>query len=125
MSPVVQVNEVDYVNPCSPQQHHVSLGIQLDNSNDRVRWNIKRRNKAGNFKKLMKRGVEKGARSSSMKNICLKKGFCYRLTVIDTGKDGLCCKRGKGKYVLGVNNELIKQSSMKGKKRERKWLGDC
>jgi hypothetical protein len=92
-------------NECDGEESF-ELDIQKDDSADLLTYRVKRRNEQGKFRGNVMQGRVVGSKKYQSKNICVEKGGCYKLIVVDKGKrDGLCCDYGTGFYRIRKNGK--------------------
>merc|ERR1712183_120033 len=110
---------------CKKDEHLFDFAIEADGNGNENKMTVTKCNKKG--KKCKKEVIKKNGFPSNEKTSitkCLSKKKCYKATVSDSGKDGICCD-GKGGYSLKWNDELMKRSNIKNGKKESILFGKC
>lgn len=84
-----------------------SVDIQLDNSDAKLRWNVKGIKKNGKFKKIIANGSVSGANNYKSRTMCLPKDACYRVTMKNLGGDWLSRGHGTRFYRIKKNGKSV------------------
>ncbi len=81
-------------------EYNVDIQFHLQNDEDSIRWNIKRRTAPTKFNDLIVKGQRSGIVTRG-KQLCVPKGACYRLTINDEAKQGISFA-----FQIFVNGEI-------------------
>lgn len=104
---------------CNHDEHHILINFHLQNENEGIRWNVKRRVRAKVFSKVVSKGKREGLNSRE-KTLCVPKGECYRLTIRDINKSFLSYS-----FDISQNDKEIIQKDISMQKRSGARFGDC
>jgi len=107
---------------CPAGQSMFAANVSTDSNGDKIKVLVKKKNKRNKWRrKLM---IRDGFPSNVLTTVstCLSNDNCYRFTISDRDKDGLCCEAGIGYYSLMWKGEEIKNNLfMKGRRKFTKF----
>ena len=99
--------------------------MQKDNSSAKVKFNVKKKDLSGRYRTFVKRAVIRNANGYKRREVCVPRNECYQVTVIDLGKDGLCCNKGTGFVRISRNGKKVTGTRMKNKRKKKINFGTC
>ena len=118
-SPIEEETANSPTEPCSHDEHHIVINFQLQNENDGIRFNAKRRIRPRAFSKVVSKGKREGLNSRE-KALCVPKGECYRLTIRDIKKMALSYS-----FDVSQDGKEIIQKDISMQNRAGARFGDC
>lgn len=100
----------DQSSSCSSTQQSFQLTFKTDGYGYETSYKVEKRNSNGSWSRIAY-GPNDGKKYQGRTEypqapICLDGGDTYRLTMIDSGKDGLCCSYGKGMYQYSLDGDV-------------------
>jgi len=110
---------------CPYGERDFKLEVQTDSKGAEVQWVVKSRNRSMRFKKNIIREVNLKNYDLSTTQMCLKRRFCYRFMISDSGKDGICCSHGVGYYKIFWRGKVMRKSYFEDKAKEYYKWGRC
>ena len=99
--------------------------MQKDNSSAKVKINVKKKNRIGQYRTIVKKTAIRVANGYKSREVCVPRNECYRVIVVDLGNDGLCCNKGTGFVRISRNGEKVFGTRMKNKRRKKIHFGTC
>ena len=99
----------DQSTSCTSTQKTFQLTFETDGYGYETSYKLEKRNANGSWKSVDSGPNDQKYKSRTEYNpkpLCLDGGDTYRLTMMDSGKDGLCCKYGKGKYQFALDGDV-------------------
>jgi len=108
------------------KQAKALIYLKTDNYGNETSFKIKRRRADGKFKKTVfqKTGFNENTQYNFSK--CLIKNKCYKLVMVDSFGDGLCCADGSGTYSLKwKGNDISTPKFTNGKYKSSASFGKC
>lgn len=95
----VKFGACDETSQCSDSSlARFRLELTTDNWGGETSFRVMRRRPNGKFKKKVFSGNGYESNADYVESKCLPKNKCYRLVVVDSFGDGLCCSDGQGSY---------------------------
>jgi len=123
----VKFGQCDETTPCPNQkQAKVNVYLKTDNYGEETSFKIKMRKNNGKFKTVFTKA--KGTFDSSSEynfSKCLRKNKCYKLVMIDSYGDGLCCADGEGTYSATWKGSSIGVPVFENGKTQATSFGNC
>lgn len=112
---------------CPPLRSLFKAIVKTDSNGNEVKLVVKMQQKSLMKWKTMKGPWQKGFPSNTTTTTenCLSKSRCYKVVIIDEGRDGICCNSGEGHYVLEWEDKPFKVSKFESKRSEVTKFGVC
>jgi len=107
---------------CSKNKRKFKVVVKTDDGGEDISFDIKKVTKKGFGAKDFKQD-DLISNSVQRFRTCLSKDMCFRFTIKDSRGDGF--KKGNYWYKLYFGGKLIKKSSFKSKKKEKRNFGEC
>merc|ERR1712029_481352 len=112
---------------CPAGQSLLKIELQADEkSESENKYIVAERNENGAFKKkvLNVKSTDLTNEKLHLSQTCVNDNACFRFTLTDSGKNGLCCEQGQGYYRVTLGGVQMQYSIFQNGKKAQFFFSD-